>query len=572
MPLLRRTIIADLSRCAIFFLLALIPLSTAEVLPLYPITPHQHTSETNHRGLPKTVHLFSSTSSRPVSVDLLGGITSVGEYYTRIKIGGQSVRVQVDTGSSTLAFPVAECDKCLPSDQRYNPRLSKTGKARWVSCTNELCAVDTCSLHQCSKCSAHDACCADENPEACGFKLMYGDGSGARGGLMVDEMAWGNVSAPVVFGGILHDSSDFERRQVDGILGMAYEALACNPTCVEPPFQQLVKAKVVADSFGICITGSGGKLILGEFDKSLVVGEMNYVPLALSDPPTFYTMNMSNAITVGSRTISVPNLSAGILDSGTTLVVVSVTFFRMLLAHLTQFYCEVPGLCNTDRPWFMPSACVKIDDETLSKLPTITFSLGTPTAFSLELRPQDYMLVLNKPGHTDYRCVGIMAMKQMQPGTDIIFGNTVMQRFVTHYDRAHKRLGFGEAKPGCGDLPRCSSYTQCGECASQPRCSFNLRNGNCNDKHQGIGLIPYPECTGSHCLCGLGPQTSLAFGALAGLIGCLLVAGLGALVLMLYSRRRGESVPSFEDEEGAEDADGEVQNEKRYMRVPTETD
>lgn len=36
---------------------------------------------------------------------------------------------------------------------------------------------------------------------------------------------------------ILHDSVDFERPIVDGILGMGYEALACNPTCVEPPFQ-----------------------------------------------------------------------------------------------------------------------------------------------------------------------------------------------------------------------------------------------------------------------------------------------------------------------------------------------
>jgi hypothetical protein len=35
-------------------------------------------------------------SERYNSVDLLGGITRVGEYYTTIRIGGQRVRVQVD--------------------------------------------------------------------------------------------------------------------------------------------------------------------------------------------------------------------------------------------------------------------------------------------------------------------------------------------------------------------------------------------------------------------------------------------------------------------------------------------
>jgi hypothetical protein len=111
---------------------------------------------------------------------------------------------------------------------------------------------------------------------------------------MIDTLSWGaNLSAPVVFGGILADSKQFERSEVDGILGMAYGALACNPTCVEPPFQQMVNSGVVKDSFAICMTPRGGKLILGDLDPKLSDGPVSYVPLALSAVPTYYTVNLS---------------------------------------------------------------------------------------------------------------------------------------------------------------------------------------------------------------------------------------------------------------------------------------
>lgn len=111
---------------------------------------------------------------------------------------------------------------------------------------------------------------------------------------MIDTLSWGsNLSAPVVFGGILADSPQFERPLVDGIMGLAYQALACNPTCVEPPFQQMVKSGVVKDSFGICMTPRGGKLILGDIDPALAKGSISYVPMALSKVPTYYTVNIS---------------------------------------------------------------------------------------------------------------------------------------------------------------------------------------------------------------------------------------------------------------------------------------
>lgn len=404
---------------------------------------------------------------------------------------------------------------------------------------------------------------------------------------MVDLMAWGNgsVAAPVIFGGILHDSVDFERPIVDGILGMGYEALACNPTCVEPPFQQMVKAGVVEDSFSICITGQGGKLVLGAFDESMAKSNLSYVPLALSDPPTFYTMNVSNHITVGDRHVSVPNLRAGILDSGTTLVVVSETTFRMLLDQLVKFHCDVPGLCNTDKPWFMPSACVKLDPDILARLPSFTFHLGEKGEFDLELRPEDYMLRMDRPAEQGYRCVGIMAMKEMQEGTDIIFGNTVMQRYVSYYDRKGKRIGFAEAAEGCGGGSSCASNTQCDECALSPGCSYNFQTQTCREKRGGLGLVPFPECSGSRCFCRLGRQAGLTFGVVDGFVGSLLIVAVGIFVVVLYSRRGisgiggigrgGDHEPTYaidddEDEEGDHTTTDGRRPGKEYMPVPTE--
>lgn len=478
-------------------------------------------------------------------VDLLGGIAKVGEYYTRVEIGGQQVRLQIDTGSSTMALPMAECDRCLPGDQRYDIKLSKSGVARWISCADERCERNACRAHKCKRCSAHDACCADENPSACGFSLRYGDGSGARGALMVDTMTWGRngngskaVSAPIVFGGILHDSKDFQRSSVDGILGMAYETLACNPSCVEPPFQQMVKAKKVRDRFEVCVSSEGGKLILGERDPSMTTSEMKFVPLALSDPPTYYSVNISSTMYINERSINLPNFQHAIIDSGTTLIVVSKTVFLEILNHLMNHFCHIPDLCRGSKTWFKPASCVHISDDILKQLPVFKFVVGEGRdKMDLEVRPEDYMIKYHK-SEKDYRCVGFMAMDKLGKGTDIIMGNTLMQRYVTFYDRENNRMGFAISKGDCGGRSgMCASYTQCQECASDNQCSYDFQTELCGTKHSGITLLPYPTCSGKSCLCKLGGFVGPFFGVICGLITAVVI-GILLITCSLFYRRK----------------------------------
>lgn len=392
----------------------------------------------------------SSTSSgeeersKPVSytVDLHGGIVGVGEYFSVIEIGGKKIRVQVDTGSSTLAVPMRGCGSCIKKANRY--ALEESAQARAVGCSSGLCAADRCTT-SCAVCSERGACCSAERPEHCGFSLRYADGSAASGSVVQDEVRWGSLRANVTFGGILRNSPNFERPEVDGILGMAFRSLACNPSCFDPPFDSFVKKGLVADVFSICMTRTGGKLMLGGYDGRVSRGPVRYIPLAHAGAPRYYRVGLSGALRIGDEEVGMPNFRTAIVDTGTTLIVTSTRTFATLKEHFQRRYCAVAELCGSDS-WFQSGMCVSLSDEDLRRLPDLTVTVGG--SLELVLRASDYMLSYSRGGKT-YRCVGIMGMDGL--GGMVVLGNTLMQRYVTVYDRRNGRMGFAEAAPNCGD-------------------------------------------------------------------------------------------------------------------------
>lgn len=381
------------------------------------------------------------------TVDLLGGIVGVGEYFSVITIGTHSMRVQIDTGSSTLAVPVRGCKSCIPKANRYTAEDSVTGRS--ISCESGLCAADRCSL-SCKQCSSKGACCSAQQPRKCGFSLRYADGSAASGALMSDVLKWGSLKANVTFGGILDNSPNFERAEVDGILGMAYRPLACNPSCVDPPFDALVKQGSVDDVFSICMTASGGKLMLGGFDATVAKSEVEYVKMNHVGSARYYRVALSGSIGLGDETIRLPQFRHAIVDTGTTLIVVSTATFSALRKAFMQRYCHIGELCGSNS-WFASGMCVNLTPEDLAQLPAMHLTLlsgDSSTQTRLTLSASDYMVRYARGGR-DYRCVGIMAMDGL--GGMVVLGNTLMQRYVTIYDRREGRMGFAEAAAGCGD-------------------------------------------------------------------------------------------------------------------------
>lgn len=379
-------------------------------------------------------------------VPLYGGMVKVGEYYAQIKLGGQMVRTQIDTGSATLAAPMGTCHNCLQGDHRYKLSASVGGKGAVISCGDDsVCTRDRCIPSLCGGCSPLKACCAKLQHDRCGFHLHFGDGSGADGFLVRDDMEWGGVSFPVVFGGINQDSPDFERPQVDGILGMAYPRLACNPSCVKPAFESMVDHLQMKKVFQICITSDSGKIVLGNWDKTLMKTPPTWVKLTLSQPATYYSVKLSGHLMVNKRPVEFPRYKLAVVDSGTTLLVFTTAAFDILKEHLQTHYCHVPGLCGMFT-WFRPGHCARIPAATRRKLPTLRFTLQG--GFVVEIGPEDYLIQYETHG-PDTWCVGIMALPKLAGGIDVIFGNTVMKKYVTIYDREKSRLGFGLSNGDC---------------------------------------------------------------------------------------------------------------------------
>lgn len=379
------------------------------------------------------------------NVQLYGGMVAVGEYYARVKIGGQTLRVQIDTGSATLAAPVKECENCKRGDMRYSIGDSKSGIATQIGCEDAACGENTCSPFGCGSCSSSKACCAKSDNTKCAFHLNFGDGSGAKGILIRDELEWGDVKFPVTFGGIRSDSPDFERSQVDGILGMAYPTLACNPSCITPTFESLREEVTMKDMFSICITYDSGQIILGDYDPILSTQKISWVPLHLSTPPSFYSFPLVGNLKVNDHELPLPSYSKAIVDSGTTLIVFSHSTFDKFKKHLQSKYCNVPGLCGS-QSWFKPAHCTRISDEDRKLLPTLKFGVQ---GFEITLGPSEYLINYASKG-PEFWCVGIMALDAMSGGVDVIFGNTVMKKYVTIYDRENGRVGFAESDTNCG--------------------------------------------------------------------------------------------------------------------------
>jgi hypothetical protein len=130
----------------------------------------------------------------------------------------------------------------------------------------------------------------------CGFSIEYGSGS-AKGALLKGNVEIANITAKdIVFGGILEESNsafvfcfhiafknsfwiDFEPTKVSGILGMAYNSLACQPTCVNTLFDELYAQGVISHRiFTVLLNPNDGVLVLGgagDFERN----ESNPTPI-----------------------------------------------------------------------------------------------------------------------------------------------------------------------------------------------------------------------------------------------------------------------------------------------------
>lgn len=481
----------------------LIPISIAQLfdVPLSrrPVSAARAFSHVNRPWAPVPSHPVAplrnrfSNTTRLRDQPLYGNIATIGEYYTTLYFGGQPINVQVDTGSSTIAVPLKQCRNCRPHDNRLDLQAAN-GNSGYIPCDSSACRPHVCgAMRACSVCSKRNgACCASDAPKACGFYLLYADRSGASGALVQTDVSVAGLTVPLIFGAVLRETEQFENENVDGIFGMAYSSLACNPTCVDPLFDTLVKmGKVGRNTFSICTATNGGTVTLGGSNPHYHEGDLQYVPLSHGLVKHFYGVDV-NHVTIGGKRVHVPNFTDAIVDSGTTVLVLAPSAYNAIKDYFQSNYCQVPGLCAgssrqiesiriieraqsnadlqgenlnvtgkiaDDKTWFNPGYCARLSQKYVDMLPDIVISLN---GADLVLDADTYMLKYEQRSTfawetVTYRCLGLSPLEGLQHmENNVILGNTVLIKYFIEYDRENDRVGFAISK-NCADPSRRSA-------------------------------------------------------------------------------------------------------------------
>lgn len=568
-------------------LLTFLPLAAAFRFPGEP-------TGTSARDAPK--------SRAPVRIALSGGVLHVSSFYFNASVGGQHFTLLADISYSSLILPRTGCSGCRVGNRRYHPKNSTTSSK--IPCNDPVCRapqLHRCAAPQCFNCipnkgapADHEstdgttsaATCCVEGASDCAVNVQYGDGSSGNGTMFRDRLELRNdggggnedvavaLQADVLLGAMHAESHDFELPYADGVFGMAFKKGACRPACVPPLMDQIVEQTGISDVFTMCVTPFGGALTLGAADAKLARGEFRYVEIAEVSRDSRFVTPASTTWKVNERTIELPDITTAMWTTSTHFIGISKTSFLALLQHLTQYYCDVPGLCST-QSWFRPQKCVGLPDTAANAMPNLTIPLAANVALSLT--PDDY-LPRGSPirGHP-VRCVAFAVTDQLvAKGIGLLVGTVVLQRQAVVFDRARKRLGVapagvsGVCGPTSGDLPvvagsantpiltaeapraspipagetggsaeerdaieeLCRAQKRCAPCAKQPNCSFGYREGRCVP-HFDAGPEPYPFCSGVFCACFAVGRSGWYVGIA---LGVMVSLGFVGLVVVLWRK------------------------------------
>ncbi|KAH8266655.1 hypothetical protein KR018_007693, partial [Drosophila ironensis] len=300
-------------------------------------------------------------------------------YYGAITIGtpAQSFKVLFDSGSSNLWVPSTTCQSvaCQKHNQ-YNSSASSTYEANGES-----------------------------------FSIQYGTGS-LTGYLSTDTVTVNGLSiqSQTFAESTTEPGTNFNNCNFDGILGMAYEALARDG--VVPPFYNMVSQGLVDSSvfsFYLARDGTstqGGELIFGGSDSSLYSGDLTYVPVSQQG---YWQFTMAGASIDG---YGLCEDCQAIADSGTSLIVAPYDAY-VALSELLNVY-------ENDY----------LDCSTVSSLPDVIFNIG---GSNFALSPSAYVIQSN----------GYCMSAFTYMGSDFwILGDVFIGQYYTEFDLGNNRIGF----------------------------------------------------------------------------------------------------------------------------------
>ncbi|CAN2387547.1 negative regulation of amyloid precursor protein biosynthetic process [Pristimantis euphronides] len=259
-----------------------------------------------------------------------------------------------------------------------------------------------------------------------------------------------NGSVVVNIASIL-ESESFFMPQINwqGILGLAYRALAKPSSSVDPFFDSLVEQQKIPNIFSMQMCGAGlpttsvgtngGSLVMGGIEPSLHSGDIWYTPIT---EEWYYQVEILK-FEVGGQNLNLDcteyNSDKAIVDSGTTLLRLPDKVFNAVVDGIIQtslienfnneFWTGSQLACweNIEEPWaYFPDLSIYLRDVNASR------------SFRITIKPQLYIqnVVTN---HGDLNCFRF----GISPSSNaLVIGATVMEGFYVIFDREQKRVGF----------------------------------------------------------------------------------------------------------------------------------
>lgn len=274
----------------------------------------------------------ATNSSKAAGDGLVTATPEAGdvEYLSPVTIGGQTLNLDFDTGSSDLwIFSTMLPQNVQAGHTNFDPAKSTTFK----------------------------------QAQGLSFKIRYGDGSGASGVVGTETVDIGGVTvtgqavemATQVSGSFVKDTAN------NGLVGLAYSKLNTVSPVPQRTFFDNVMPSLAEPLFTADLRkGAVGAYEFGRIDNSKFTGEMKFIPV--NTTRGFWQFS-SEKFQVGNGQVKQGTKGGqAIADTGTTLILANPTTVQ-------GYYSQVPGAVNDQQVGGITIPCD-------AKLPDLMLDVG----------------------------------------------------------------------------------------------------------------------------------------------------------------------------------------------------
>jgi hypothetical protein len=374
---------------------------------------------------------FAAGDTPRIHSPVLSGLPfESGEYFASIGVGTPSTSafLVIDTGSDLVWLQCRPCRHCYGQmSPLYDPRRSST--YRQIPCSSPQCPL----LRGC-----------DNSTGACGYTMMYGDGSATRGNLATDRLVFSNdTSVYNITIGCGHDNEGLFDSSA-GLLGVGRGNASF--------------ASQVAASYGryfaYClgdrtsnVRSNSSYLVFGRTPE---LPSTAFTPL-LSSPRrrNLYYVNLAGFSVGGERVTGFSNSSLSldpasgrggiVVDSGTSISRFPTDAYGAL-RDAFDARAVAGGMRRLSGDISVFDACYDMRGVAMASVPQIVlhFAGGADMA----LPPENYFIP-EDTGNRTYHC---LALEATDDGLSVL-GNVQQQGFRVVFDVEKERVGF--APTGC---------------------------------------------------------------------------------------------------------------------------